>query len=513
MRNTIIQGNALSVLETLPEALVDCCITSPPYWGLRDYQIDGQLGLEPRFEDYISKLCDIFDEVKRVLKPTGTCWVVMGDTYGGANSGQTQNNKAGGRRTAPKFQSHKSRKSRPIAHTLPKCLLGIPSLFYLEMVHRRGWIGRNEIIWHKPNAMPLPVKDRFTVDFEEVFFFCKAKEKSNDIKEWLRHPLKREDASWLAAMIDAEGTIGIRRSKTDRPRDSLTPYITVNMTNQDVINRCKSLTSYGAIRQDTAKTNFDLWRWEVQGNAAVTIIGEIFPFLIVKREQAKVAIAVQKENKYHGNQYKSSMPEAVYQKKLSLWAMCKQLNQREIMASGLPEPNLNRISGCENYFFEQQFETYAPASEIRYKQALRMNRSYGGGGAVAAKNKADLTKPPRYKRGIGSVRSRGDDADGLVVGGFNPNGRNKRCVWTIPTQPSNEPHFAMFPEDLIAPMIRAGCPEAGIVLDPFIGMGTTAIVARKLNRDFIGIELNPDYCQQAEIRLERELGFLAMQEI
>ena len=87
--NTVIQGDALKVLKTFPDESVDMVMTSPPYWALRDYGTEGQLGLEPTFQEYITKLCDIFDEVKRVLKKTGTCWVNMGDTYGGSGKGAT----------------------------------------------------------------------------------------------------------------------------------------------------------------------------------------------------------------------------------------------------------------------------------------------------------------------------------------------------------------------------------------------------------------------------------------
>ncbi len=139
MRNVILEGDSLAVLRALPSESIDCVMTSPPYWGLRDYGVNDQLGLEPTFQEYITKLCDTFDEIKRVLKEEGTCWVNLGDTY------------------------------------LPgKSLAQIPSRFSIEMINR-GWILRNTIIWYKPNCMPSPAKDRFTVDFEYVFFFSKSK--------------------------------------------------------------------------------------------------------------------------------------------------------------------------------------------------------------------------------------------------------------------------------------------------------------------------------------------------
>jgi len=167
----IIKGDCLEELKKLPSESVDMVMTSPPYWALRDYGVEGQLGLEPTFQEYINKLCDIFDEVKRVLKKEGTCWVNMGDTY---NAHSTGNGNVGGieKKNKP-LCDIKAGNNRKVE--LPdKCLLQIPSRFAIEMCNR-GWILRNEIIWYKPNCMPSSVKDRFTVDFEKIFFFTKNK--------------------------------------------------------------------------------------------------------------------------------------------------------------------------------------------------------------------------------------------------------------------------------------------------------------------------------------------------
>ena len=157
--NKIIVGHALDVLKTLPSESVDCVVTSPPYWWLRDYHTEpvewsdgwvGQLGLEPTPQLYVQHLVNIFDEVKRVLKKTGTCWVNIGDTYGGT----------GGK------GEHKTQTA--------KSLVQIPSRFAIAMTDA-GWILRNEIIWWKRKCVPSSVKDRFTVDFEKLFFFTKSK--------------------------------------------------------------------------------------------------------------------------------------------------------------------------------------------------------------------------------------------------------------------------------------------------------------------------------------------------
>jgi len=173
--NKIYQGNSLKVLKTLPDESIDCVMTSPPYWALRDYGVEEQLGLESTFKEYIKKLCNIFDEVKRVLKKEGTCWVNIGDSYIGSGKGGT-NKKYKKKHTS--FGKHMNNEVMGMPtnnQSLPsKCLGMIPSRFAIEMCNR-GWVLRNEIIWHKPNCMPSSVKDRFTVDFEKILFFVKNK--------------------------------------------------------------------------------------------------------------------------------------------------------------------------------------------------------------------------------------------------------------------------------------------------------------------------------------------------
>ncbi|KKL53588.1 hypothetical protein LCGC14_2273980, partial [marine sediment metagenome] len=166
----ILHGESLEILKTLPNESIDCVVTSPPYWGLRDYGVENQLGLEKNLKEYLNKLCDIFDEVKRVLKQTGTCWVNLGDTYNSSPAGGIgYNAKVGATKNG--VQSTNKGLQKNISE---KCLCQIPSRFAIEMTDR-GWILRNEIIWHKPNCMPSSINDRFTVDFEKLFFFVKNK--------------------------------------------------------------------------------------------------------------------------------------------------------------------------------------------------------------------------------------------------------------------------------------------------------------------------------------------------
>ena len=325
-KNKIYQGNALEVLKTFPDESIDCVMTSPPYWALRDYGIAEQLGLEQTFQEYIFKLCEIFDEVKRVLKKEGTCFVNVGDTYRGSGKGAGVSDKST-LRDKPIGEHKKKRRlakeswnfdKRPkTKDEIAKCLCQIPSRFAIEMVNR-GWILRNEIIWYKPNAMPSSASDRFTVDFEKLFFFVKNK---HYYFEAQREPHKIES---------------IKRA-------------------------CRARTSN-------------------------------------KLKEGEYAISYTGEHKGYGDM--------------------------------------------------------------------------------------------DYKLKTGQLR------------GVHQDGRNKRCVWEISLTPFNDSHFAVYPEELCELPIKAGCPEKGIVLDCFAGASTTGLVALKLMRYYVGIELNPEYVKLGYKRLE-----------
>lgn len=175
--NKIYQGDALEVLKTFPDESINCVITSPPYWALRDYGVSGQLGLEPTFKEYIDKLCNIYDEVYRVLAKDGSCWINLGDTYfgGGRNSGgkfDKESKQSSNKGTwNPEDKTHNFEWGN---YYRDKSICLIPSRFAIAMIDH-GWILRNDIIWHKRNCMPSSAEDRFTVDYEHVFFFVKNK--------------------------------------------------------------------------------------------------------------------------------------------------------------------------------------------------------------------------------------------------------------------------------------------------------------------------------------------------
>ena len=267
----IYQGNCIEVLKDMPDESIDCVVTSPPYWGLRNYQEEEQLGLEETPEEFVANLVKVFSEVKRVLKKEGTVWLNLGDTY------------------------------------YNKSLAGIPFRVAFAL-QSDGWYLRQDIIWHKPNPMPESVQDRCTKAHEYIFLLTKSPKYFYDI-----------DA------IKEKGTI---------PKGTLA------------------------------------------------------------------------------------------------------------------------AKGSDNRFKKEKVNS----------------------------------RPPEYK-----------EYDGM---------RNKRSVWRITTKPYKEAHFATYPIELPTYCIKAGCPQGGIVLDPFFGSGTTGLAAQEQSKHWVGIELNEEYIEIAHRRLAQKTLFV-----
>jgi len=161
-------GDALAVLRTLPAESIHCCVTSPPYWGLRDYGVEGQIGMEDTPSSYIARLVDVFAEVGRLLRADGTIWLNLGDSFAG---------KGGGGQGKNSCRDNRTHTARPIDKSgdelKPKDLVGIPwrVAFALQAA---GFYLRSDIIWHKPNPMPESVTDRPTRSHEYLFLFAKS---------------------------------------------------------------------------------------------------------------------------------------------------------------------------------------------------------------------------------------------------------------------------------------------------------------------------------------------------
>jgi DNA methylase N-4/N-6 domain-containing protein len=299
----IINGDSLKVLKTLDTESIDCIITSPPYWQLRDYNISGQIGLEENIEEYIEKLMLIMDELYRVLKKSGTFFLNIGDTYSNVNSKfSKRSNKKRGKENIFKVIPRKTNIQR-------KSKMMIPERLCIKMIDQ-GWILRNEIIWHKPNVLPESLNDRFTNDFEKIFFFTK--------------------------------------------------------------------------------------------------------------------------------------------------------NQK--------------------YYFKKQYEPYSEKTLNGFKDG------------VMPTGKKKMLEAGESKTAMKRI-----DKPWKAI--YNENGRNMRTVWSIATKGIKERHYASFPEELVKRCLLAGCPIDGIVLDPFLGSGTTLKVAKSLNLNGVGVELKKEYIEIAVSRI------------
>ncbi len=172
MSVTILQGDALARLRELPDESVHCCVTSPPYWGLRDYGVAGQMGLEASPADFVAAMVAVFREVRRVLRSDGTCWVNLGDSYF-ANGGHADKN-CNERRAAAKMGNRPEHERRDFrARGRHKDLVGIPWRVAFAL-QDDGWFIRQDIIWHKPNPMPESVRDRCTKAHEYIFLLTKS---------------------------------------------------------------------------------------------------------------------------------------------------------------------------------------------------------------------------------------------------------------------------------------------------------------------------------------------------
>jgi len=437
--NTIIQGNTLEVLKALPDESVDLIVTSPPYWGLRDYGketivkwSDGseyELGLEPTLDLYIDHMLLITAELKRVLKKSGVMFWNHGDNYVKGDM-QQQN-----------------------------------EILIYNMRKKQGWILRNINIWHKINYMPSSVKNRFTNSYEPVFMLVKNNK----------------------------------------------PLFWYNIKTGLSVDK-KPLGTKG-------KEGID-WDWKIVGN-------------------------------YDDNSFNIRV---------------KDSEKDRFLQKATEEEKINYMKGKKKKVSNwKSFSYYFDLDVIRvpYSESEKQRRKY-----VSSKFGSNSNNPMgKLSKGIkgGSKPIKLSEEPNIL-------GKNPGDLWDIPTQPFSGPHFATYPEKLIEPLIKVGCPKwickkcgkprvriikktkqnirkhrsinskgtdgkamrpdtfygksgiqfnwkrqtigwsdcgcnagwkPGIVLDPFMGSGTTGLVAKKLGRDFIGIEINPKYIEMAKERINK----------
>lgn len=305
--NQVYNMDCLEGLKLMDSDSIHCCITSPPYWALRNYGVPGQIGQENTPAEYVKRLCAVFSELYRVLRPDGVFWLNISDTYCGTGNKEDYFDPKN-----PKGRTgQKKAKNNRIPGIKHKDLCGIPWQIAFAL-RDMGWYLRQEVIWEKPNCMPESVTDRCVKSHESVFLFAKNRRYYFDYKA-IQEPVT-----------------------------------------QSTIERAKS--------------------------------------------------GISENNKY--------------------------------------------VDGA----------------------------------------------PGQSAQSINQPRTRGSYEA--------PKMRNKRSVWRISNQPLRDAHFASFPRALAEPCILAGCPVGGIVLDPFMGSGTTAMTAKSLDRQYIGFELNPEYIKICEKRIK-----------
>ncbi len=391
--NNIHQGDCLKLLRKMPDEFVDCIVTSPPYYGLRDYGVRGQVGLEDKLDEYLEKMLSVTAELKRVLKETGTMFWNHGDSYGGSGKGNGDVN------PDPKYTAEARSRKLPKAGGLGKCLMLQNFRLAQRMIDEQRWILRNVIIWHKPNALPSSVKDRFTVDFEPVFFFTKSKK------------------YWFEPQPEPSG------------RDK----------RMAVIRRARELGYKGkGSYQDWAK------KQNAQDNFEG---GNGFGFGSIPRS----------DNPHTRN----------HRNKRSVWRISTKPFAGAHFAVFPPELIETPIKvGCPEFICKK-------CGKPREKILERGNL---------------VPDAPFYK-------PRGNDRPDKFVCRIKARGQDK---------PTPNHHY----EYKFLGYSDCGCKtgfEAGVVLDPFMGAGTTALVARNLGRNYIGLELNGAYIKIAERRLFQNL--------
>ena len=379
---TLLHGNAVDRLRDLHADSIQTIITSPPYFGLRDYKVAGQIGLEPTLDEYVARLVAVFREAKRVLKPDGTLWLNLGDCHcsqgGKCQYGSSDGAVRRGGAPGPRIQ---------VDGLKPKDLIGLPWLVAFAL-RADGWWLRSDIIWSKPNPIPESIRDRPTRAHEYIFLMSKRARYYYD------------------ADAIAERAVESTMQRISQP-------------------------------------TFD---------------------------------------QQHGGPKDSGEGNRSYRKAME--------NLRKRVPAGWHQGTRPALPGHESNVRSHGLSggAYDPPGQSPHGNARNRDQRREGG----------EPKQDGHGRRHAGFNER---SDGSEEQGSSPLTRNARTVWTIPTQPFPEAHFATFPEELARRCVVTGSRPGDTVLDPFAGSGTTGVVALANGRGFIGIELNPDYVKMAVRRM------------
>jgi len=377
----------LDTLKRMPNDFLDCVITSPPYWQLRDYGYDGQWGLEPTFNQYLENLWSMMDEIYRVLKPTGTVWINLGDTYQRSN----------------------------------KCLLLIPHRFAIGCIDR-GWIVRNDIVWAKRNGMPESCLDRFTKKHEYFFFMVKSESYYFN----------------LDAIRDRVKDVSLERYK-------------YKFTGQENGNSNNFKGDKSHLIPDSKYKTIDIEKDHRQGmhkNRGENMI-EKRPNLPTQLEFVNF---IKKRIKINVLIESLDIPKTT----IEHWF------RNDI--KGFSYPSIEHWELIKDYLdnWDDEFEMINEKMTYVIYETDDINKNLEKG------------------------KNPGDVAD----------------FWDIPTKPNKESHYAQYNDELIRKPILAGCPEGGLIYDPFMGSGSTAEACIRAKRNYIGSEMSIEYLQISNKRLE-----------
>ena len=455
----VLTGDCRNVLKTLPDASVQCCVTSPPYFGLRDYGIAEQIGLEPTPAEYVEQLVDVFREVRRVLRNDGTLWLNLGDSYAAQRGGTT-----------------------PPAETLAGGINGIG-----DADSKRG---RKEGFNPTRNASGIGLKHKDLIGIPwRVAFALQQPYYTGKVTD-------ERDRVWLAAMLDAEGSIcGTEYLTGDRTKTNL--YISITNTSVPIIDKCERLFPQDVkhVYEKTGPSSRICYRWDVERmETKALFIREIYPYLVAKRKQAILGYTFIEMQRGLVSKKKGYLPEQHEQRSLLMAALSK-LNAGENV--DLPDWVIEPPSLFEPGYYLRQ--------DIIWSKPNPMPESVTDRCTKAHEYVFLLSKSASYFCDMAAIAER---VAGDLIGT-----RNKRSVWTIATQPFRDAHFATMAPELALNCIKAGCPLGGVVLDPFAGAGTTGLVADQLGRDAVLIELNPDYIALAQNRIRNDSPMFAEVEV
>lgn len=425
----IMIGDVREQLALIPENSIDCCVTSPPYWGLRDYEVDGQIGMEPTLGEHLAVLVDVFEAVKRVLKPEGTLWLNYGDCYATKPNGRSAvDTKAAGNddrtfrdkpfSTVGPIYGHLDKEYEKTARAgktqnlgqlgaqsgpcvvgvgmlKPKDLCMIPNRLAIAL-QDAGWWVRSEIIWGKPNPMP-DSSGRY-------------------------RPSTAHEKIWL------------------------------------LTKSARSFYDSMAVRMPASDASIGRWAQDVESQAG--------------SDRANGGSKTNGPMRAVGGRPQRARAEEIAE------------------AAGLTDAHFEAIKSCGIADTGKALVTTNGAgrnSAENLRLAAEAKEALGG-----------YYREFLYDSSTRLLRNYEPDLSAIIP----PE------VWPIATAAFKDAHFATFPPSLVAPCLLASCPVGGTVLDPFGGAGTTGLVADRMQRDAILIELNPEYAAIAQRRLDGDRGGL-----